>query len=67
MGRPSVYVPLPASVLERKIALLMKHYPSQCSKHWFDEEVFRGLARLRGVESAGHYAEAFFARKLVIG
>jgi len=66
MGRPSLYVPLPPAIMERKISLLMKHYPSQQSKHWFDAEVFRGLARLRGVESAGRYAEAFFARKMVL-
>src|SRR5215468_5630788 len=44
MGRPSVYVPLSAAIMERKANLLMKHYPTQQSKHWFDEEVFRALA-----------------------
>jgi LmbE family N-acetylglucosaminyl deacetylase len=67
MGQPNLYVPLPAPILERKIGLLLKHYRSQSSKHWFDQELFRGLARLRGMESAGHYAEAFFARKVIIG
>jgi LmbE family N-acetylglucosaminyl deacetylase len=67
MHQPNLYVPLPAAILDRKISLLMKHYPTQRPKHWFDEEVFRGLARLRGVESAERYAEAFFARKLVMG
>jgi LmbE family N-acetylglucosaminyl deacetylase len=66
LRQPNVYVRLPAAILDRKISLLMKHYTSQRAKHWFDEEVFRGLARLRGVESAERYAEAFFARKLLM-
>ncbi len=68
MGRPNVYVSIPADVLKRKIDLLMAHFGSQRSKHWFSPEVFRGLARLRGMEccAAENYAEAFFARKLSV-
>ena len=35
-------------------------------KDWFDEETFRGLARLRGMECRAHYAEAFWSRKLLL-
>jgi LmbE family N-acetylglucosaminyl deacetylase len=68
MGRPNLYVPLPAKVLERKIELLMAHFGTQRSKHWFDEETFRGLARLRGMECRApeRYAEAYVARKLIL-
>jgi hypothetical protein len=54
--------------LQRKIELLIKHFGSQRSKHWFDAETFRGLARLRGMECRApeRYAEAFFARKLTL-
>ena len=54
--------------LERKIELLNAHFGSQRSKDWFDPEVFRGLARLRGMECRAPegYAEAFFARKVVL-
>jgi LmbE family N-acetylglucosaminyl deacetylase len=67
MGRPNVYVPIAADVLERKLALIAEHFPSQAGRHWFEPEVFRSLARLRGMEavSASRYAEAFYARKLV--
>ena len=46
----------------------MKHFGTQRSKHWFDDETFRGLARLRGMEcrAAERYAEAFVVRKLIV-
>jgi LmbE family N-acetylglucosaminyl deacetylase len=66
--QPNVYVPVSAEVLERKIELLTKHFGTQRSKHWFDAEIFRGLARLRGMECRApeRYAEAFFGRKLTL-
>jgi LmbE family N-acetylglucosaminyl deacetylase len=66
LGQPNIYVPLSEDVLARKIELLHKHFDSQRSKAWFDNETFRGLARLRGVECRERYAEAFFARKLML-
>jgi LmbE family N-acetylglucosaminyl deacetylase len=66
LGQPNIYVPLNEEVLARKIELLHKHFGTQRSKAWFDEETFRGLARLRGVECRERYAEAFFARKLLL-
>lgn len=68
IGQPNVYVPLTATLLEQKINLLDRHFTSQRSKHWFDTETFRGLARLRGNECRApeRYAEAFYARKLLL-
>jgi LmbE family N-acetylglucosaminyl deacetylase len=66
LGQPNIYVPLSEEVLARKIELLHKHFGTQRSKAWFDDETFRGLARLRGVECRERYAEAFFARKLLL-
>lgn len=68
VGQPNVYVPLSAEILDRKIELLMRHFGTQRSKAWFDDEVFRGLARLRGMECVApeRYAEAFTARKLTL-
>jgi LmbE family N-acetylglucosaminyl deacetylase len=66
LGQPNLYVPLSDEILRRKIELLHRHFGSQRSKAWFDEETFRGLARLRGMECRARYAEAFFARKLVL-
>jgi len=68
IGQPNLYVPISASTLQRKIDLLTLHFGSQRSKQWFDAEMFRSLSRLRGMECRAHerYAEAFFARKLVL-
>jgi LmbE family N-acetylglucosaminyl deacetylase len=68
LGRPNLYVPLSQEVVENKLDLLERHFPSQAGKHWFDRELFRGLMRLRGMECVAPdgYAEAFTARKVVI-
>ncbi|HWE16736.1 MAG TPA: PIG-L deacetylase family protein [Hyphomicrobiaceae bacterium] len=68
VGRPNLYVPIPAAVLERKIRLLLAHFGTQARKDWFDAEVFRGLARLRGMECGApeRFAEAFVARRVVL-
>lgn len=68
IGQPNFYMPVSASALQRKIDLLMSHFGSQRSKGWFDAETFLGLARLRGMECRApeRYAEAFFARKLLL-
>ena len=68
LDRPNFYVPLTAEVTERKIELLLSHFTSQRSKDWFDAEVFRGMARLRGMEcrSPDRYAEGFAVRKAVL-
>jgi LmbE family N-acetylglucosaminyl deacetylase len=66
MGRPSVYVPLPAGTAQRKVELLHKCFPSQRNRDWWDDEVFLGLARLRGMECHARYAEAFRCAKSVI-
>jgi LmbE family N-acetylglucosaminyl deacetylase len=65
---PNVFVPLSGPIMQHKIQLLMRHFGTQRSKHWFDEETFRGLARLRGLEcnAPERYAEAFHGRKLSI-
>jgi hypothetical protein len=59
-----VFVPLTDDVVDEKLALLRSHHVSQTTKHWFDEELFRGVLRLRGVEAATRYTEAFTVRKL---
>ena len=66
LGRPSVYVPLPASTAHRKVELLHKCFPSQRTRDWWDDEVFLGIARLRGVECGARYAEAFHCSKSII-
>jgi LmbE family N-acetylglucosaminyl deacetylase len=66
LGRPSVYMPLSADVAKRKTELLHACYPSQRARDWWDDEVFLGLARLRGMECRAPYAEAFTCTKMLL-
>jgi LmbE family N-acetylglucosaminyl deacetylase len=66
LGAPNVFVPLREEVVQRKVSTLLEQFGSQRSKHWFTEDLFLGLMRLRGMEanSPTGYAEAFRCRKL---
>jgi LmbE family N-acetylglucosaminyl deacetylase len=65
LGRPAMYYPMTESAGRRKLELLHKSYPSQHGRDWWDEGVFLGLARLRGMECRSRYAEAFHCAKSV--
>jgi LmbE family N-acetylglucosaminyl deacetylase len=64
LGRPNLFLPLAPDLVDEKLELLRSGFASQRGKHWFDDEVFRGLMRLRGMEAGSTYAEAFTCRKL---
>jgi LmbE family N-acetylglucosaminyl deacetylase len=64
--RPTLFNPLALDVAEDKARLLLKHYPSQASHDWFDEQAFLGLSRLRGVQCRSQHAEAFIVEKAII-
>lgn len=65
LGHPNAYMPLSPDALKRKLAVLAECFASQRSRSWFDDELFRGHMRLRGVEcnASSRYAEAFHLRK----
>jgi LmbE family N-acetylglucosaminyl deacetylase len=63
---PTVFHPLGIDVAEEKARLLLKHYPSQTSHDWFDEQAFLALSRLRGVQCRNQHAEAFVLEKATI-
>jgi LmbE family N-acetylglucosaminyl deacetylase len=65
-GRPGTYFPLSADTARRKVELLHKCFPSQQGRDWWDDEVFLGLARLRGMECRAPYAEGFTCTKAVL-
>ena len=64
VGVPNVFVPLETELVDTKVDLIGKYFQTQSGKHWFDEELLRALMRLRGMECATRYAEAFTCRKL---
>ncbi len=65
LGVPSFYVPLERSHLRKKNQILLESFVSQNNKHWFDEDVFCALPRIRGIECASMFAEAFYVRKIL--
>jgi LmbE family N-acetylglucosaminyl deacetylase len=67
LGQPNAFVPLAEPICEQKIQILLESFPSQRQKSWFDEQTFRAMLRLRGMEanSRTRYAEAFYCRKAV--
>jgi LmbE family N-acetylglucosaminyl deacetylase len=66
LGTPNVFVPVPEDLVREKARLVLDAFESQREKHWFTEELFLGLMRIRGMEgrSPSGYAEAFTCRKL---
>jgi LmbE family N-acetylglucosaminyl deacetylase len=66
LSRRGVYLPLSEDIAQRKAELLHTYFPSQSHRDWWDDEVFLGLARLRGMECKSRYAEAFSTPKIVL-
>jgi LmbE family N-acetylglucosaminyl deacetylase len=68
LGSPNCFCPLAKPVVDRKLKHLRAAFASQRDKHWFSDETFRGLMRIRGMEcrARGGYAEAFHARKVTL-
>ena len=69
LGQPNFFVPLDESICTRKVQNLLESFRSQRQKHWFDEQTFLAILRLRGMEANAptRYAEAFYCRKAVLG
>jgi LmbE family N-acetylglucosaminyl deacetylase len=63
---PNTYVRLSEDDARRKVELLSKCFPSQLQRDWWDDELFSGVLRLRGMESRARYAEGFFTHKLIL-
>ncbi len=68
LGSPNFFVPLSKKVCNTKVEYILRYFGTQKSKHWFTEDVFLSMLRLRCLEcnSPSNYAEAFYNRKLVI-
>lgn len=66
IGNPNVFVDLHPDCADQKVTALMRHFASQRSRPWFTPDLFYGLMRLRGMQSAAatHLAEGFYATKL---
>jgi LmbE family N-acetylglucosaminyl deacetylase len=68
LGQPNCFVPLARATAARKAKFLGQAFGTQRDKHWFSDETFMGLMRLRGMEcrAPDGYAEAYYGRKVVL-
>jgi LmbE family N-acetylglucosaminyl deacetylase len=68
IGTPNYFVQLDQNTCRKKVSQILKSFKSQSGHHWFSEDTFLSLLRLRGIEcnAPEKYAEAFYCRKVVI-
>jgi LmbE family N-acetylglucosaminyl deacetylase len=68
LGAANFYVTVSRELADSKVAHLLRAFPSQRGRDWFDADAFMAMLRLRGVESRSPsgLAEAFVARKLSV-
>jgi LmbE family N-acetylglucosaminyl deacetylase len=68
LGSPNVFVELDEATCRRKASTITSFFQTQRNRHWFTDDTFLALLRLRGIEAASPtgYAEAFYCRKAVV-
>jgi LmbE family N-acetylglucosaminyl deacetylase len=65
LGSPNCFVTLDEPTSRRKAHWITELFQTQQNHHWFTDDTFLSLLRLRGIEcgAPGGYAEAFYCRK----
>jgi LmbE family N-acetylglucosaminyl deacetylase len=68
LGTPNVFIAVDEAQARRKVDILLRHFATQRTKHWFTDDLFLGLLRLRGMEANAPtaFAEGFYCRKVLI-
>ena len=68
LGSPNCFVSLDEITCRRKVQSIIELFQTQQNRHWFTEDTFFSLLRLRGIESGapGGYAEGFYCRKAAL-
>ena len=68
LGSPNFFVHLEESICNKKTKFILEGFKTQLENHWFMEDTFKSIMRLRGMESNApeKYAEAFYCRKMVL-
>jgi LmbE family N-acetylglucosaminyl deacetylase len=66
LGSPNFFVYLNELICRKKVKYLFDAFETERQKHWFTEDTFLSVMRLRGVESNSpdKYSEAFYCRKM---
>lgn len=67
LGNPNFFVHLDERSCQMKVGNIIETFKSQMHHHWFTEEAFFAMLRLRGIESKAPegFAEGFYCRKVV--
>jgi LmbE family N-acetylglucosaminyl deacetylase len=67
LGSPNLFVHLDEAICRRKVRAITSMFQTQLNRHWFTDDTFFSLLRLRGIEAASPtgYAEGFYCRKAV--
>lgn len=60
----SFYVSLDKNISMSKVTHIMKNFPSQHNKSWFNEEVFLGQLRVQGVHANCEFSEVYSIEKM---
>ena len=60
----SFYVSLDKDISRSKVAHIMKNFPSQHNKIWFNKEVFLSQLRVQGVHANCEFSEVFSIEKM---
>jgi LmbE family N-acetylglucosaminyl deacetylase len=66
LGIPNFYIDLNEEYIDKRNKIIFESFVSQKNKHWFDDSTFKAMPRIRGIESATFFAEAFYARKIIL-
>jgi len=63
---PNFYVSLDEEICREKVETVISVFKSQRNKHWFTEDLFLSVLRLRGMEACSEsgFAEGFYCRKV---
>lgn len=67
LGNPNFFIPLDQNQADFKCQVLMDSFKSQLSHHWFTQQTFLAMMRIRGIQCNAGYglAEAFYSRKMI--
>ena len=68
LGSPNAFIPIKRTTLDKKVRVILKEFTSQLDKHWFTEETFTALPRIRGIEcnASEGFAEGYYCSKLTL-
>ena len=67
LGSPNYFVHINEDLGRKKAEMILNCFKTQRGNHWFTEDTFLSILRIRGLESNApeKYAEGFYCRKMI--